>query len=307
MPMASPRISVIIPHLNTPALLQKCLASVKSQKLDHGDFEIIVVDNGSAMPLDEAMATAPQARLLTEPNPGPGPARNTGIAAAKARYVACIDADCIAQPGWLQEAVDALDADPSCAVGGEITIAAVDPENLTGIEAYESVFGFRQKMYIEQKHFSVTANLALTTALHAKVGPFGGIAIAEDLDWGRRAQAMGHSTRYIARMHVKHPARADRAALQRKWQRHISHDWHSLTVASGSPLKWRLKALALAASIPLEAVKLLTSPRLAGAGLQSRLRGIAVLTDIRLFRTGEMLRIAQAPPSQDHDFWNRAP
>ena len=41
-----PRVSVIIPHLNTPELLVRCLQSVAGQRIDYGWFEIIVVDNG---------------------------------------------------------------------------------------------------------------------------------------------------------------------------------------------------------------------------------------------------------------------
>lgn len=299
-----PRISVIIPHLNTPALLAKCLASVASQSLDHGRFEVIVVDNGSTTPLAEVQAAFPAVRFLSEPAPGPGHARNTGIAAAAAPLVACIDADCVAAPGWLQAAVNSLAETPDVPIGGEVEIAPANPPHLTGIEAYESVFGFRQRLYIETKHFSVTANLAMAKALHHKIGPFGGIEIAEDLDWGLRAHAQDHPTRFVPAMRVHHPARPDLAALQRKWQRHISHDWHSLTLARQSPLKWHAKALALLLTIPLEAPKLLISPRL--SGLANRLRGIAVLARIRSFRAAEMLRIARHPPQSGHDFWNRS-
>ena len=50
--LGPPRASVIIPHFNTPELLVKCLQSVAAQTLDYGWFEIIVVDNGSRVPLD---------------------------------------------------------------------------------------------------------------------------------------------------------------------------------------------------------------------------------------------------------------
>ncbi|MFZ4688109.1 MAG: glycosyltransferase family 2 protein [Polymorphobacter sp.] len=301
-----PRVTVIIPHLNTPVALARCLQSVTGQALDHGEAAIIVVDNGSTVPLDAVWAQFPQVTVLHEPRPGPGLARNTGVAAATASVLAFIDADCRAAPGWLQAAVDAVESAPQTAVvGGDIRIDFTDPAHLTGIEAYEAVFGFRQQLYITQKHFSVTANLAMAPAVHAAVGDFGGIDIAEDLDWGQRAHAAGFSTRYLPAMRVYHPARPDFAGLERKWQRHVRHDWNAHVATGGASWRWQARALAMIVSVPLEARKLFASDRIHGLG--NRLRGLGVLTRIRWFRMAEMLRVMSAPLESGGDFWNRQP
>lgn len=299
----APRVSVIIPHLNTPALLEKCLRSVERQQLDRGSFEIIVVDNGSSVPPADIVSAHTHARMLIQPVAGPGPARNMGIAAARAPLVACIDADCIAETGWLQAAVDALDAEADRPAGGEVSILVAAPPFMTGIESYESVFGFRQLMYIEKKGFSVTANLALTKALFDKIGPFGGIEIAEDLEWGQRALKLGHATRHIPQMRVQHPARPDMTSLERKWQRHISHDWTERTRNNAGRFGWYLKAIALVCAIPLQAVSIFMSPKVAGVG--NCLRGIVVLAKIRNFRCKEMLRVANSPGAEGYHSWNR--
>ena len=303
-PEASPRVSVIIPHLNTPESLARCLESVVSQRLDHGSPQIIVVDNGSTTPLETVKAHFPQVLFLSEPDPGPGLARNRGIAAAAAPVLAFIDADCRAAPGWLQHAVDAVEADPQRAiVGGDIRIDFVNPARLTGIEAYEAEFGFRQRQYIPQKHFSVTANLAMARTVHTAVGGFAGIDKAEDLDWGQRAHAAGFPTVYRPDMRVYHPARPEFAALERKWQRHIRHDWNAHAAGRVSRWKWRIRALAMIASIPVESVRLILSDRIAGAG--NRLRGCVVLARIRWFRATEMMRVMSAPVESGASFWNR--
>ena len=69
------RFSVVIPHLNQPDFLDRCLASLAdgSRRPD----EVIVVDNGSDA-LPQAICDAWGALLLTEADPGPGPARNCG-------------------------------------------------------------------------------------------------------------------------------------------------------------------------------------------------------------------------------------
>lgn len=303
-----PRVSVIIPHLNTPELLSRCLASVMAQRLDHGSIEVIVVDNGSRTLLDAVIADFPAACFLAEPRPGPGPARNRGIAFASAPVLAFIDADCRADAGWLQAAVDAVEADPDRAVvGGDVRIETHDARCFTPVEAYERVFGFRQKMYIEKRHFSVTANLAMAAPVAPIVGPFGGIDIAEDLDWGQRAHAAGYATRFFPQMRVWHPARADFAALARKWQRHITHEFHDHQAAARPDWRWLARALMMIASIVPDAVRTLASNRL--TGLHNRWKALTMLARIRLFRARGMLQIAYTPANarkgSGADFWNR--
>ncbi|GGE03526.1 hypothetical protein GCM10011529_07510 [Polymorphobacter glacialis] len=303
---AQPRVTVIIPHLNTPESLGRCLDSVTAQHLDRGRAQIIVVDNGSSVSLDAVKARYRGVVFAAEPRPGPGLARNHGIALAAAPVLAFIDADCRAAPGWLQAAVDAVEADPARAIiGGDIRIDFADAAHLTPIEAYEAVFGFRQQMYIEQKHFSVTANLAMARRVHAIVGDFAGIDTAEDLDWGQRAHRLGFAIHYLPSMRVYHPARPDSTALERKWQRHTRHDWNA-HVAGGRPAwRWRARAAAMALSLPVEALKLFTSDRISGAA--NRLAGVGALARIRWFRATEMLRLMSAPTESGADFWNRSP
>ena len=299
---ARPRVSVIIPHLNTPEALRNCLVSVAGQVLDHGSVEIIVCDNGSTVPMDAVRAAWPQVIFLVEPTPGPGPARNAGVAVARADILAFIDADCRAGTGWLQAAVDAVEPDPArTVVGGDVRIDFIDENQLTATEAYEAVFAYRQSLYIRTQHFSGTGNLAMGRSVHAAVGPFRGMDVAEDRDWGQRAFGMGYVTRYVPGMLIYHPARPDFASLTVKWQRQISHDFASYRIRHASLLRWYAKALAVVASIAVSGVQLLLSDRLSGLG--NRLRGLAILTRIRLFRARQML--GKTRSSSEFSSWNR--
>ena len=126
--MSDPVISVVIPHLNQPHLLVRCLASLAENTLQPG--EIIVVDNGS-----EVMPEVPaHVTLLREETPGPGPARNLGVAHAKGDVLAFIDADCLARFDWLEEAARAIAR--ADVLGGDVRIGYVDPARLTVLEAY---------------------------------------------------------------------------------------------------------------------------------------------------------------------------
>lgn len=303
-PVFRPRVSVIIPHLNMPEMLMRCLDSVVSQRLDHGLIEIIVVDNGSRVSLDSVSAAYPQVTILHEPRPGPGLARNRGIAAANAPVLAFIDADCRAAPGWLAAALEAVEPMPNTTVvGGDVRIDFEDPARLTPIEAYEAVFAFRQQFYIKTRNFSGTGNLAMGAAVHKQVGPFGGIEMAEDQDWGQRAHRMGFVTRYIAAMRIYHPARKDFSGLASKWQRHISHEFYRHRENNRSMLRWRLLSLAVLVSIFVHGPRMFTSRRLSGFG--NRMRGLALLVRIRWYRFVEMSRVARSPAQSGALFWNR--
>ena len=300
----APVASIIIPHLNQPDALTRCLNSLERQNFDGGAVEIIVVDNGSRQPLGVVADEFPEVRFLKQAEPGPGLARNVGVAAASADILLFIDADCRAHPNWVRTAIKALTAaNAPDVVGGDVQIDIVDPARLTALEGYESVFAYRQLLYITREGFSGTGNLAMTRRIFDAVGPFGGIGIAEDRDWGQRAHQLGHRTHYVPEMIVYHPARKSFDELAEKWRRHVAHDLAKHRSTGGSALGWQLRALAMIASIIPHGLSVLRSPRL--SGFDNRIRAIGLLVRIRWFRCAEMLRQASATGDGAASGWNR--
>lgn len=288
-PDETPRISVVIPHHDDPEL-GRCLAALAAQRDDGIPFEILVVDNGSAQPPVAACAAHPGVQLLAEPTPGPGPARTTGARAARAPVIAFLDADCRPDPGWIT-AIDRAFADPATQiVGGDVRIAADDPARLTVVEAYESVFGYRQKLYITRDGYAATCNMAVRREILAAVGAFAGLGTAEDMDWGRRATAMGYRHAYLPEMRVSTPARPDFAALARKWDRHVAHFWAETRTRPAGRLRWLALTAAVAASPLAEIRTIARSDRLARPA--DRARALAGVTRLRLYRAGRMLGLA---------------
>jgi glycosyltransferase involved in cell wall biosynthesis len=90
--MDEPIFSVIIPVYNRPVFVQNAIASVARQSVQN--FELIVVDDGST---DETPAVlsayADRAQILTQPNKGPGAARNLGAKSARGDFLAFLDSD----------------------------------------------------------------------------------------------------------------------------------------------------------------------------------------------------------------------
>jgi glycosyltransferase involved in cell wall biosynthesis len=90
----TPKVSVVIPVLNRPVAVRRAIDSVLTQTLQ--DFEIIVVDDGSTDETPAAVQACVDPRIkLTrhDRRRGGSAARNTGIRAGSAPYVAFLDSD----------------------------------------------------------------------------------------------------------------------------------------------------------------------------------------------------------------------
>ena len=84
--------SVIIPTFNRRRLLQCAIESVLQQTLT--DYEVLVVDDGSADETKQYLATlGNRVRVFTQSNQGPGAARNLAIKHANGQYLAFLDSD----------------------------------------------------------------------------------------------------------------------------------------------------------------------------------------------------------------------
>lgn len=95
------RYSVVIPLYNKEHYIKNTLQSVLKQT--YKDYEIIVVDDGSADRSAEIVKemNEPEVRLIQQPNQGVAVARNTGIMAAKGEFISFLDADDCWKPEYL--------------------------------------------------------------------------------------------------------------------------------------------------------------------------------------------------------------
>jgi glycosyltransferase involved in cell wall biosynthesis len=103
-----PDVSIIIPCRGHAVELERCLRSLEAQRFD-GDVEIIVVDAGLD---DELVASARRFGAVRVVRGAetllPGQARNLGARSARGEHICFIDADCVAESGWLSAALNRL-------------------------------------------------------------------------------------------------------------------------------------------------------------------------------------------------------
>lgn len=113
-------VSIVIPACNAAETITETLQSVRSQTLR--DIEIIVVDDGSTdttRSIVEGIARQDsRLRLIGQANGGVARARNNGIAAARGRYIAPLDADDIWHPEKLARQAATLEG-----TGPEVAMA----------------------------------------------------------------------------------------------------------------------------------------------------------------------------------------
>ena len=170
----------------------------------------------------------------------------------------------------------------------------------TAIEAYECIYAYRFELYIRKHSYSGTGNLIVRSQDFLHVGPFAGIQVAEDADWGRRAVAAGCTFKYVPNAIVYHPARRSLSELFVKWDRHLQH---AVNISNRNllwKLRWVGRAFAVLVSPIVEVPTIVFSDRI--NGVECRLKALSVLTAVRLYRFWKMLLLMK---SNESIAWNR--
>ena len=195
-----------------------------------GRVEVIVVDNGSrALPRDVVAAFPGVILADGVRRPGPG-TRATAAWRWRARRwsPSPIPTAPWRPTGWRhprplrRPALEIL--------GGEIHMTTEVAGEPTAAEAFDCVYGFDQRDYIERQGFAVTANMAARAALRHR-RPLRRHRGRRGLDWGQRAAALGHRTA-TPPVVVFHPGAPLDGRARAKWDRNVSH--HYRVRAQGS-------------------------------------------------------------------------
>jgi GT2 family glycosyltransferase len=122
-------ISVVIVNWNRRELLRACLASLARQ--DGVTFETIVVDNGSTDGSPDLAEREFSTRLIRNPeNRGFCAANNQGIAAARGDFIALLNNDAEAEPGWLAELRRACGSRPDVGMAASKILVWEDPHRI---------------------------------------------------------------------------------------------------------------------------------------------------------------------------------
>jgi glycosyltransferase involved in cell wall biosynthesis len=126
--MRPPVVSVVVPAYNTAEYIGETLSSVLAQTFT--DYEIIVVNDGSPDTAALELAIEPyreRIHYVVQQNRGLSGARNTGIAASRAPFIALVDSDDVWEPNYLAHQLAVMRDRPELAIVYPNAITFGDP------------------------------------------------------------------------------------------------------------------------------------------------------------------------------------
>jgi glucosyl-dolichyl phosphate glucuronosyltransferase len=229
----NPQISAIVCTHNRSRYLRKALHSLARQTLPQQAFEILVIDNCSTD--DTKRIVHAEFRHLTslryiyEPILGLSQARNTGWRAASSPYLAFLDDDAVADPGWLEAALSVFAnvAKPIGIVGGPVhpIWECPRPDWLApSLLSYFTILEPQQPTgFIDDDHLIAGANMILARDAVERVGGFlttlgrkgTSLLSTEEVALRQRLTEAGYLSYYCEELSVGHHIPAER--LNQSW------------------------------------------------------------------------------------------
>lgn len=207
--MSTVPVSVIIPTYDRPRSVERCLDALAAQIASAGQFEVIVVDDGSASPLQvdgSRWSTRFPLTVIRQRNTGPAGARNRGATIARGDFLAFTDDDCLPSSTWLERLLAALQEHPDALVGGS---------TYNGLT--QSLFAETSQFILEMAYeyfnrepsdavFFASNNMACAQGTYLALGGFDPRfrLAAEDRDFCDRWRMAGHPLRWIPEAVVEH-------------------------------------------------------------------------------------------------------
>ncbi|HLS01971.1 MAG TPA: mycofactocin biosynthesis glycosyltransferase MftF [Beutenbergiaceae bacterium] len=196
---ATDDVEIVIPVYRDVQALRKALESVADQGIP-----ITVVDDKSpphdALKIKQATQEFGARLIVHDDNQGPGGARNTGFQATSAAFIAFMDSDVVATPGWVQRLRPVFD-DPK--VGAVAPRVRPDVHGDSCIELYEETRS-ELDMGPHPSHvvYGVPVGWLPTASVIVRrtavtTPPFEpGMRVGEDVDLFWRMEQAGWSVRY---------------------------------------------------------------------------------------------------------------
>ena len=197
----SVRFSLITPAYNASQTLEATVASGLAQR--HGDFEIVISDDGST---DETLALATalaqqdaRIRVVSGPNGGCSVARNRAFDVARGEFCVLLDADDALGPEYLERMSAFIDANPGFDVyscNGTRRLPSGYEEPFFDGPGYARETSWTLDDLIPEDRIFI---MAITRRdLWQRIGGFrGDLRYAEDYDYWLRALASGATHRYL--------------------------------------------------------------------------------------------------------------
>ena len=208
------KFSFIIPVYNRPDEVDELLDSLTRQTLT--DFEVIVVEDGSAIPCRDVCdkyADRLDLHYFAKPNSGPGQSRNYGVERAKGEYVLILDSDVVLPENYLVAVNAELQREEADAFGGPDAAhpSFTDTQkaisySMTSFFTTGGIRGGKKKL---DKFYPRSFNMGVRRDVYERLGGFSKMRFGEDIDFSIRIFKAGCRCRLFPEAWVWHKRRTD--------------------------------------------------------------------------------------------------
>ncbi|MEQ1572670.1 MAG: glycosyltransferase family 2 protein [Vicinamibacterales bacterium] len=241
-------MSIIVVTWNGRHHLDLCLDSVAAQR--GVSAETILVDNASTDgTVEYVRARFPWVRIVPlTVNQGFAGGNNAGVREARGRFVAFLNNDTAADPGWLRALLDAVDDASGFVLTTSRIVYMHDPDVIDSAGdgllrwggAFKRHHGMPARVALDSTEvFGICgAACLLPKAVFEELGGFDEdfFASHEDVDLSYRARLLGYRCRYVAGALVRHHGSATIGTLSRfavfHGQRNLEWNYFKNTPAS---------------------------------------------------------------------------
>jgi succinoglycan biosynthesis protein ExoA len=223
----TPTVSVLMPVRNEERSVAGAIRSVLGQTLQ--DLEVLVIDGQSddatTAVVDELAAQDPRIRLLHNPNRTIPHALNIGLSAARAPYVARVDAHATVSVDYLERGITVLKADPAVAsIGGRRIGVGEGPTGRSIAAALSSPFGVGNSVNHYGGSPQDTDHASFAVSRKDVLRSIGGwdesLLVNEDVDLDHRIGLAGFRIRYDPDMEIHWLVRRTVGDLARQYRRY---------------------------------------------------------------------------------------
>ena len=240
------KLSVVICTHNRCRVLKNCLESLVAQKFELSSFEVIVVDNASTDATKDVVEEFSRGilpiRYVYEGRLGLSRARATGFRNSRGRYVAYIDDDARAHPGWCTAICQAFEQNAKAhpetvaALGGPIeqVFETERPAWLTAeLDQYYAKLDLGKALRLfPPRCYPIGANMAFRGEILQHHPWDESLIMSEEAELFDRLTAGGFVYLYVPGMRVSHFVPAERCTVEwllaryhaeGLYQKHVRH------------------------------------------------------------------------------------
>lgn len=209
----NPRFSVIVPVYNRNDEVADLLASLDKQT--NGNFEVILVEDGSTLPCTDAVERFGgnlDLHYYHKGNEGRSIARNYGIERSRGEWLIFFDSDCVIPPDYFEKLSAAIDATRLECFGGpdaaHSSFSDVQKAINFAMTSFLTTGGIRGGKVSLEKFTPRSFNMGYTRKVYDTVGGFREM-FSEDIDMSMRIRNAGFNIGLIRDAEVYHKRRVD--------------------------------------------------------------------------------------------------